>query len=197
MLQTVKIILTQNNEFDLIVQCIISDSEDARANEINIVFNNINRFGYNYHFVQDIKHNLKIGSLEIENYSNRKKQMIYKLSLLPLLYEGKMSKFDEFINDIKETEPEFQNHILLKKKKYFEEQSYNYDLLSDDCRSNSSLEAYNKNIKDYLCKKHGLPSINFISFIRNEALKIETNNNANINMNIRFKYKKSKFKSSK
>ena len=36
-----------------------------------------------------------------------------------------------------------------------------------------------------------------MNFIRNEALKIETNINANINVNIRFKPKKSKFKSSK
>ena len=59
------------------------------------------------------------------------------------------------------------------------------------------LEAYNKYLKAHLGKKHGLPWINFINFIRNDAFKIETNNNANTNNNIRFKSKKSKFESSK
>ena len=95
MLKLVKIILTQNNKFDLKVQCIISDSEDAWVNAINYVFDNVNRIGCYYHYIQDLKQNLKKGSLEIENYSNKKKQIIYKLSLIPLLYEGKMSKFDD------------------------------------------------------------------------------------------------------
>ena len=145
MQKSVKIILTQNNKFDLKVQCIISDSEDAWVNAINYVFDNVNRIGCYYHYIQDLKQNLKKGSLEIENYSNRKKQIINKLSLILLLYEGKMSKFDDLINYINEIEPELSNFIeyyfIKNKKKYFEDQTYNYDLLPDDCRSNSNFRS--------------------------------------------------------
>jgi hypothetical protein len=57
MLKSVKIILTQNNKFDLKVQYIISDSENALVNAINNVFDNVNRIGCYYHYVQDLKHN--------------------------------------------------------------------------------------------------------------------------------------------
>ena len=43
--------------------------------------------------------------------------------------------------------------ILLKKKSYFEDNTYNYNLLPKDCRSNSSLENYNKYLKENLGKK--------------------------------------------
>lgn len=67
-------------------------------------------------------------------------------------------------------------------------QAYNYNLLPGDCRSNSSLESYNKYLKDNLGNKTNLCWLNFINFIKNE---IERNQNKVINnCNINLKHSK-------
>ena len=224
MLYSIKNILTQNDEYELKLNCVITDTEDALINSINTVFNNIQRIGCYYHYMQDIKRNIKnfknnknliqdaneIVSIntgentevsELKNEIKLEKDFIYELSLIPLIYGGEELKFEELINQIIIKYPSFilfiNNYFLKYKKKYFLDNSYNYNLLSEDCRSNSSLECYNKYIKNNLGKKHGLSWLNFITFIRNEANRIEKINNDNINANIKFKAKYSKFNTNK
>ena len=74
--------------------------------------------------------------------------MLKELGLIPLIYKGNINKFDELIDDLLEKHHNYCTFIeecfLKNKKKYIEDNTYNYSLLPDDCRSNSALENYNK-----------------------------------------------------
>ena len=76
---------------------------------------------------------------------------------LPFLYKGSMDTFNNLILNIKEQHPIYnqytEEYFITNKVEYYKNQSYNYYLLPKDCRSNSSIERYNKYIKENLGKK--------------------------------------------
>ncbi len=55
------------------------------------------------------------------------------------------------------------------KKKYFEDQSLNYNLVPKDCRTNNFLENYNGYIKSKLGKHRIINWVNFLNFIKDES----------------------------
>jgi len=55
---------------------------------IYIVFNNIQRIGCFYHYVQNIKTNLYRFEKNIEDNHIKNKEILNALSLLPISYEG-------------------------------------------------------------------------------------------------------------
>ena len=68
-----------------------------------------------------------------------------------------MEKFNELIDEIIDKHPDYENFIsdyfIKNKKTYFEDSSYNYQIIPYECRSNSALENYNKYLKNNLGKK--------------------------------------------
>ena len=79
------------------------------------------------------------------------------------------------------------------KLKFFISGEINYRLLPIDCRTNSSLENYNKIMKESLGKNKYIHWINFINFINSESTRIKNKIYKNLNHNIQFKSKSTKF----
>ena len=90
-------------------------------------------------------------------YKNTSDIIIKKLGILPLLYNGNMSYFYNYLEILKNDYPNYSNYInnyyIKYYNEYFKNNEYNYNILPEDCKSNSFLENYNKYIKDKLGKK--------------------------------------------
>ena len=85
------------------------------------------------------------------------------------------------------------NYFMKYKLKFFISGEINYRLLPIDCRTNSSLENYNKIMKESLGKNKYIHWINFINFINSESTRIKNKIYKNLNHNIQFKSKSTKF----
>ena len=120
--------------------------------------------------------------------------IIDELSLLPISHNGNKNVVIDVLHNLKINYIGYKEYIdeyfIKYKHKYFTDISYNYSLTPIDCRSNSYLETYNKYIKNNLENKKDIPCLNFITFVKNESLRIEKTN-------IKIKSKKSKFKENK
>ena len=79
------------------------------------------------------------------------------------------------------------------KIKYFEDNSYNYNIFPKDIRSNSILERYNKTIKSELGEKRTCNWVVFLNFINRELERINTILSKNENINVLYQMKYSKF----
>ena len=83
------------------------------------------------------------------------------------------------ITDINKRYPEYtnfiNNHFIKNKRKYFQDDTYNYSQIPRDCRTNSFLENYNNYIKHNLGKKNIVLQINFIEFIYDDIERNEKN----------------------
>ena len=81
-----------------------------------------------------------------------------------------MKIFEDIISKlIKEYKEDYYvliDYFVTNKKQYFIEGNYNYNLIPNDIRSNSYLERYNKEIKNYLGEKKEVNWFVFISFIK-------------------------------
>ena len=67
--------------------------------------------------------------------------------------------YDNFIN----------NYFIENKLQFFKDNSLNYNLIPNDCRTNNYLENYNGFIKLKLGKNRVINWINFINFIKEES----------------------------
>lgn len=195
--KSIKNILTYNNSVELSVQYIITDNEISLINAIRNIFPNIQRISCFYHYIQNLRKNCSKFKFLNKDYIEETKIVLKQLAAIPFLYKGNMDIFNMLINNIIEEHSEYADYInkyfIINKKKYFEDESYNYCLIPVDCRTNSNIEIYNRYIKTNLGKKKALTWINFINFIKKEALRFEDMNNSNMNSNIKFKSKYSKF----
>lgn len=76
------------------------------------------------------------------------------------------------------------NYCKQNKLKYFISGEVNYIMMPIDCRTNNSLENYNRIMKQSLGKRKYVNWINFESFLKNESVcirhKIINNSNQNI-----------------
>ena len=62
-----------------------------------------------------------------------------------------------------------ENYFKNNKMQYFEDNSLNYNIIPDDCRTNNFLENYNGFIKLVLGKHRIVNWVNFIHFIKSES----------------------------
>ena len=82
---------------------------------------------------------------------------------------------------------------MKNKLKFFISGEINYRLLPLDCRTNSSLENYNKIMKESLGKNRYIHWINYINFINSESTRIKNKIYKNLNQNIVYNSKFTKF----
>lgn len=124
-------------------------------------------------------------------------EVLNLLGLIPLKYNGEMKIFDDMIDEIIRMYPFYKkflkDYFIENKKFYLENNFYNYSLLPVDCRSNSSLETYNKYLKENLGKKNALTWWNFINFIINDNEKNKNRLYEKSNFNILYESKFTKF----
>jgi len=83
------------------------------------------------------------------------------------------------------------------KRRFFVDNSFNYNLCPKDVRSNSILEKYNQTIKAYLSNKRECNWVLFMHFIQTEIKNIITKLGKNENKNILYEAKFSKFNKEK
>ena len=110
-LESFKLIITQNNLFENEIKTITTDEEIALIIAIIEVFPNVKRFNCYFHYKKNLIDNLrKNGLLKKKNNEEKYKdikKVIYLFGKIPLKYEGNMEKFFNFINDIKKTYSKF------------------------------------------------------------------------------------------
>ena len=147
-------IITQNNLIPLNVKFIITDSEIALNKSIKNKFNDVKRIGCYYHYKKNLLKNIKEFGLYNSKFKVYSDIVIKKLGLLPLLYNGNMSYFYNYLDNLKKEYPYYINYInnyyIKYYSEYFKNNEYNYNILPEDCKSNSFLENYNKFIKNKL-----------------------------------------------
>ena len=101
--------------------------------------------------------NIKQYGLYTKKYKAQSDLLIKKLGYLPLFYQGNMTKFTEYLNELIITFPLYSNflnnYFISYYKEYFISGDYNYNNIPLDCRSNSFLENYNRYLKEKLDKK--------------------------------------------
>ena len=155
--KSIKNILTYNNSVELSVQYIITDNEISLINAIRNIFPNIQRISCFYHYIQNLRKNCSKFKFLNKDYIEETKIVLKQLAAIPFLYKGNMDIFNMLINNIIEEHSEYADYInkyfIINKKKYFEDESYNYCLIPVDCRTNSNIEIYNRYIKTNLDKK--------------------------------------------
>lgn len=150
-------ILTQNGLFKLHFKTITSDAEAALLKCIKDVFLELNNFICLYHFKKDIIEHARILGLMKKNYVNDTKKVIIMLSKLAIDYNGNINYAYNQLKEIEEKFPIYYNLINLYFRKnklpFFISGELIYSNLPIDCRTNNSLENYNKVIKLSLGKK--------------------------------------------
>jgi len=102
-------------------------------------------------------------------------EIIMKLSLLPSEYNWEIKYMKTKFDIISKQYPIYSNminwNLFDNKIKFFENNSYNYDIFPKDIRSNSILERYNKTIKIELGKRT-CNCVVFLNFINRELERI-------------------------
>ena len=100
--------------------------------------------------------------------------IIDKLGELPLLYDGDLDKITTIIDNLKSKFPShfyYLDSFINENLKYFINGALYYSKFAKLVRSNSFLENYNRNIKEYLGEKKTVSFLNFLSFIKREDEK--------------------------
>ena len=193
-------ILTQNYIYDLQLISITSDTENALINAIKAIFTGVQRIGCLYHFkanlIKEAKY-LGLWKKKDKKIYNEAQNIINKLGELCFKYNGNMEIFEKEIKYIiNNYDFKFRgliDYFLINKKKYFIEENYNYNLVTLDVLSNSSIERYNRVIKSYLGNKKECNWIIFMDFINKEIYRIQNLLKNNQNKNIKFISKTTKF----
>ena len=175
-------LITQQNNFKLEFQTITTDTEIALINAKHTNFAKSQRIGCWFHLKQDLMREAK--KLGLFNSKNKKVnpdmtlEVITQLSLLPLEYKGDINYLKNKLDLFSKQYPLYSNMIkgyfYDNKIKYFEDNSYNYNIFPKDIRSNSILERYNKTIKSELGEKRTCDWVVFLNFINRELKRINT-----------------------
>ena len=199
--KSIKNILSQNDIYELKIDTITTDTELALINAIHINFPNTQRIGCWFHLKQDLIREAKI--LGLMNKKNKNintestLEVITQLSMLPLEYNGDIKYLKTKLDIISRQYPIYTNMIngyfYDNKIKYFEDNSYNYNIFPKDIRSNSILERYNKTIKIELGEKRTCNWVIFLNFINRELERINKILSKNENINVLYQRKFTKF----
>lgn len=115
------------------------------------------------------------------------------LSKFAIDFNGNINYVYNQLKEIKEKFPIYKNLINLYFRKhklpFFISGEVNYSNLPIDCRTNNSLENYNKVMKLSLWKRKYVHWNNFLTFLKNESVRIIKKIFNNSNQNILFKSK--------
>ena len=196
-LESINNILTQDKLYNLEIETITTDAEAALLKAIKIIFKPKLNFICLYHFKKDLITQLKIEGLYKKNNINDSKKIVNELTKLSIEYDGNIEYVKTKINNIKEKYSNYinfiDNYFMKNKLKFFISGEINYRLLPLDCRTNSSLENYNKIMKESLGKNRYIHWINYINFINSESTRIKNKIYKNLNQNIVYNSKFTKF----
>ena len=203
--QSIKYILTQNNLYNLLIETITTDQENALINGLKNNFANFQNILCFFHYKHDILLNAKkYGLLNHKIDSNElfmNKEVIKQLSLLPFNYNGDIKEYDRILSNLSNYNKKCYNFIYnyfdKNKKNGFINNSYNYNNIPIDVKSNSILERYNLSIKKYFGNKRECSWINFMNFINTEIEENVSKLSKNENKNILYYSKYTKFKEKK
>ena len=175
-------ILTNNGKYELKINSIVTYSEKALMDMIVKYFPSSQRIARYFHYIQDLIRNLKTYGL----YKNSDTNLFIKeLGRLPFSYNGDMKKLTKILENIIKNYPLYENFInnyfYTNKIEFFKDNSLNYNLIPDDCRTNNYLGF----IKRQLGKNRIINLVNFIHFIKTESErsldKLLSTNNKSIN----------------
>ena len=170
-------IMTQDNIYQINIKSITSDDEFALLKAIKSNFKNVDNFICLYHFKKNLISQLKIEGMMKKNFKKDSKYIVNELTKLCIDYNGSINYIYEKINTFKTKYPKFskflENYFIKNKLKYFISGEMNYNLIPEDCRSNSYLENYNKLFKQSLGKNKRIHWINYIHFINIESTRIK------------------------
>ena len=115
-------------------------------------------------------------------------EVIKILSSIPYIYKGNIEIVNKILEDTKKLYKYhsnfIENYFKINKMSYFIDNSLNYDIIPEDCRTNNFLENYNGYIKRVLGKHRIINWVNFIHFIKSESSrsieKLMNSNNNNL-----------------
>lgn len=98
-MQSIIAILTQFNNYNIIIDTITTDAEEALVNPIKNNFNNTQRLSCLFHLKQDIILNAKAYGILNKNSKlfnlTETEDLITELCILPFKYKGNMEIFEE------------------------------------------------------------------------------------------------------
>ena len=190
-LESIKILITQNNAISYNVETITTDSEEALILAISECFPEIQRIGCFYHYINDINRNAKLYNIFTDN---NYKEFLKEISRIHLLFKGNIKIFDKITDELKNKYPNFENFVenyfIKNKRKFFVSKDFDYYHIPNDSRSNSYLESYNKYIKNILGENRYVNWFNFVNFLKNESKRIKNKLYINDTQNIRYSEKK-------
>ena len=155
------------------IKTIVTDSERALMNSVNKNFPKAQRVACYFHYKEDIIRNLRTYGLYKNEMKNTTNEVIKILSSIPFIYKGKIEIVKKIIEETKSKYPNYSNFIdnyfINNKMQYFKDNSLNYSIIPDDCRTNNFLENYNGYLKMVLGKHRIINWVNFIHFIKAES----------------------------
>ena len=155
------------------IKTIVTDSEKALMNSVKKYFLSTQRVACYFHYKQDIIRNIRSYGLYKDSQKLISNEIIKILSSIPFLYKGNIEIVNKIIDETKKSYKNYSNFIdnyfLTNKMQYFIDNSLNYDIIPEDCRTNNFLENYNGYIKLNLGKHRIINWVNFIHFIKSES----------------------------
>ena len=158
-------IISNNKEFDINYEAIITDNETALRNILKIYFPTSMHISCYFHYQQDLLRNIRIYGLYKKELKDVADKALYLLAVLPLEYNRDIDTVKKKLNNITKKFPLFSNYInnyfMEKKLKDFEDNSLYYKKITKECRTNNFLENYNGYIKSCLGKRRTVNWVNF------------------------------------
>jgi len=169
--------LLNKNVKDNCFESITIDFELGLKKACNIIFPHTLIIGCYYHYKAALVRYLKKLKVFKGNKKPIMKELISILGLLPIYYKGNIEYINKTICNI-ENDKRFKNLKIFFdyfRKEWvpnFENNMLNYGLIPKCCSSNTSLENYNKFIKENLNYNKNVEWINLLYFLRNEEERI-------------------------
>ena len=158
-------------------------------NSIKKNFPDTHRVACYFHYKEDIIRNIRKYGLYKSEMKIISNEVIKILSSIPFVYKGNIEIVKKILEETKSKYKNYSNYIdnylINNKMQYFIDNSLNYNIIPEDCRTNNFLENYNGYLKNMLGNHRIINWVNFIHFIKTESQRsIEKlmNNNYN-NMN--------------
>lgn len=175
--QAIIAIITQNDIYPIIANHIITDAESALLHVVKNYFKNSLNFICLYHYKKDIIDNARTIGLMKKQFINETHSVINELTKLAIYYNGDLDYVYNKLDELKKLHPNYHNlitnYFIKYKIKFFISREIDYSLLPPDCRTNNSLENYNKIMKECLGKHRFIHWINFLNFIKGESSRIK------------------------
>ena len=181
-------LITWKGKKEINIKTIVTDSEKALMNSIKKYFPTSQRVACYFHYKQDIVRNIRSYGLYKDEMKKQSNEVIKILSSILYIYKGNIEIVNKILEDTKKSHKYhsnfIENYFKINKMPYFIDNSLNYDIIPDDCRTNNFLENYNGYIKHILGKHRIINWVNFIHFIKSESgrsiEKLMNSNNNNL-----------------